>query len=93
MARGQTLFPRVGERMAAWRAGARASRAEPDVAVVEVPLLFEAGIEGVFDATVAVVADEALREERAGARGHQGGRGPGRRASSPRTRRRRVPTS
>ena len=64
-----TIFPRVGERMAAWRA-----ELEPDVgvAVVEVPLLFEAGIEGAFDATVAVLADEALREERAAARGHQG---------------------
>ena len=64
-----TIFPRVGERMAAWRAGLEP---EVGVAVVEVPLLFEAGIEGAFDATVAVLADEALREERAAARGHQG---------------------
>jgi dephospho-CoA kinase len=34
--------------------------------------LFEAGIEGAFDATVAVLADEALREQRAAARGHEG---------------------
>jgi dephospho-CoA kinase len=40
------------------------------VAVVEVPLLFESGMEVVFDATIAVVADEELRERRAGARGH-----------------------
>ena len=26
--------------------------------MVEVPLLFEAGVDGAFDATVAVVADE-----------------------------------
>jgi dephospho-CoA kinase len=64
-----TLFPRVGERMAAWRT---ALEGRHDVAVVEVPLLFEAGIEGAFDATVAVLADEALREERAAARGHEG---------------------
>ena len=64
-----TLFPRVGERMVAWRTGLEEQH---DVAVVEVPLLFEAGIEGAFDATVAVLADEALREERAGARGHEG---------------------
>ena len=64
-----TIFPRVGERMAAWRAGLEP---EVGVAVVEVPLLFEAGIEGAFDATVAVLADESLREERAAARGHQG---------------------
>jgi dephospho-CoA kinase len=38
--------------------------------VVEVPLLFESGMEGVFDRTIAVVADEAVRERRAAARGH-----------------------
>jgi dephospho-CoA kinase len=37
---------------------------------VEVPLLFEAGLEGLYDATIAVVADEAVRAERAAARGH-----------------------
>jgi dephospho-CoA kinase len=41
-------------------------------AVVEVPLLFEAGMEKGFDTTIAVVADEAVREERAGGRGHRG---------------------
>jgi dephospho-CoA kinase len=64
-----TLFPRVGERVSAWRTGLEGRH---DVAVVEVPLLFEAGIESAFDATVAVLADEALREERATARGHEG---------------------
>jgi dephospho-CoA kinase len=44
----------------------------PRAAVVEVPLLFEAGMEGVFDRTIAVVADEDLRGERAGSRGHEG---------------------
>jgi dephospho-CoA kinase len=38
--------------------------------VVEVPLLFEAGLAGGYDATIAVVADEQLRRERASARGH-----------------------
>jgi dephospho-CoA kinase len=37
---------------------------------VEVPLLFESGMESGFDATIAVVADEDVRAERAGARGH-----------------------
>ena len=37
---------------------------------MEVPLLFESGMQGAFDATIAVVADEAVRAERAGARGH-----------------------
>ena len=67
----QTLFPRVGERIAAWRAGLEHSEQSPEVAVVEVPLLFEAGIQGVFDATIAVIADEGLRAERAGGRDHR----------------------
>jgi dephospho-CoA kinase len=40
------------------------------VAVVEVPLLFESGMESAFDATIAVVADEETRTARAAARGH-----------------------
>jgi dephospho-CoA kinase len=69
------LFPRVGERMAAWRAEVEAS-GRFETAVVEVPLLFEAGVEGLFDATVAVVADEETRAARAGSREHRalGGR-------------------
>jgi dephospho-CoA kinase len=66
------LFPRVGMHTAAWRADLERRDPPPEIAVVEVPLLFEAGREGFFDATVAVVADEALREERAAARGHEG---------------------
>jgi dephospho-CoA kinase len=60
------LWPLVGERVAAWRASVPADV----VAVVEVPLLFESGMEGVFDATIAVTADESLRSARAAARGH-----------------------
>jgi dephospho-CoA kinase len=37
---------------------------------VEVPLLFEAGLESIYDATIAVVSDESVRRERAAARGH-----------------------
>ena len=62
----RTLWPLVGERVAAWRAALAADQ----VAVVEVPLLFESGMEAVFDSTIAVVADEATREQRAAARGH-----------------------
>jgi dephospho-CoA kinase len=40
--------------------------------VVEVPLLFESGMEGVFDATIAVVADDAVRASRTVDRGHAG---------------------
>jgi dephospho-CoA kinase len=67
----QTLFPLVGAEMAAWRAELEASAPPPRVAVVEVPLLFEAGVEGAFDVTVAIVADEELRAERAGRRDHR----------------------
>jgi len=64
------LWPRVGKRVAEWRAEVEAMDPPPSAAVVEVPLLFESGMEGVFDATIAVSADEDLRAERAGARGH-----------------------
>jgi dephospho-CoA kinase len=64
------LWPRVGRRVAEWREEVGALRPAPPAAVVEVPLLFESGMDGAFDATIAVVADEAVREERARARGH-----------------------
>jgi dephospho-CoA kinase len=64
------LWPRVGARVAAWRAELDSATPQPRAAVVEVPLLFEAGMESAFDTTIAVVADEALREKRAAARGH-----------------------
>jgi dephospho-CoA kinase len=66
-----TLWPRVGARVAAWREEVGRRDPAPRAAVVEVPLLFEAGMHAAFDVTVAVVADEALRAERAGARGHE----------------------
>lgn len=65
------LWPRVGERVTAWRQGLEDASPVPRAAVVEVPLLFEAGMEVIFDATVAVIAEEELRAQRAGARGHQ----------------------
>jgi dephospho-CoA kinase len=68
------LWPLVGARVAAWLSKARAARAgdaeAPRAAIVEVPLLFEAGLEGLYDATIAVVSDETVRRERASARGH-----------------------
>ena len=60
------LWPRVGARVGAWRGELGDER----VAVVEVPLLFESGMEDAFDATIAVIADEEVRETRAAARGH-----------------------
>jgi dephospho-CoA kinase len=67
----ENLFPLVGAETAAWRGELERSDLPPRVAVVEVPLLFEAGVEGRFDTTIAVVADEKLRAERAAARDHQ----------------------
>lgn len=63
----QQVHPLVGERVAAWLTGLPA---ETDVAVIEVPLLFESGMEAVFDTTVAVVTADEVRRERAAARGH-----------------------
>lgn len=60
------LHPLVGERVVKWRT---AIGPEVSLAVVEVPLLFEAAMEGAFDATVAVVADDETRASRAGLRG------------------------
>jgi dephospho-CoA kinase len=64
----QLLWPRVGARVAEWRA--RETAKAPRALIVETPLLFEAGMEAMYDATIAIVAPEAVRAERAGARGH-----------------------
>jgi dephospho-CoA kinase len=64
------LWPRVGARVAAWRQAEAARTPPPPALVVETPLLFEAGLDGLYDATLAVVADEQIRAERAAARGH-----------------------
>jgi dephospho-CoA kinase len=61
------IHPLVAEEMGAWLTGLPAGTG---LAVVEVPLLFEGGREAVFDATVAVVAGDDVRRERAEARGH-----------------------
>jgi dephospho-CoA kinase len=64
------LWPRVGQRVGEWKEEVDALDPAPPAAVVEVPLLFESGMEAVFDSTIAVIADEQVRAERAGARGH-----------------------
>ena len=68
----QLIWPKVGERVVAFRENALSADPAPRAAVVETPLLFEAGMEGAYDATIAVIADEEVRAERAGARGHHG---------------------
>lgn len=64
------LWPLVGARIAGWLEHVRALTPAPRAAVVEIPLLFEAGMEDGFDATIAVVASEDTRRERAAGRGH-----------------------
>lgn len=66
----ELLWPRVGARMISWREEMAGRDAPPRAAVVEVPLLFEAGMDAAFDATIAVVAPEEVRAGRAAARGH-----------------------
>jgi len=61
------IHPLVGERIGAWLADLPP---QTEVAVVEVPLLFESEMEKVFDTTLAVVAGDEVRRRRAEARGH-----------------------
>ncbi|MEX2448648.1 MAG: dephospho-CoA kinase [Solirubrobacterales bacterium] len=61
------IHPLVGERIGAWLGDLPA---DAEFAVVEVPLLFESEMAPVFDATVAVIASDPVRRERAEARGH-----------------------
>ncbi len=64
------VWPLVGARVAAWLQAVRAESPAPRAAVVEVPLLFEAGLDQLYDATIAVISDESVRQQRALARGH-----------------------
>jgi dephospho-CoA kinase len=63
----QQIHPLVQARTAEWLLSLPA---ETEVAVVEVPLLFEVGGERPFDTTVAVLTSDEVRRERAAARGH-----------------------
>jgi dephospho-CoA kinase len=63
----EQIHPLVGERIGAWLVDLPA---ETEIAVIEVPLLFESGMERAFDTTVAVVTADEVRRRRAAARGH-----------------------
>jgi dephospho-CoA kinase len=63
------MHPRVGAHVLEWRQGLPP---DAEIAVVEVPLLFEAAMEDAFDATVAVVADDEIRDARLRERGQAG---------------------
>ena len=62
------LHPRVLARTEAWREELSQLPDPPELAVNEVPLLYEAGAEGRFDAVVVITAPRKLRAERAGER-------------------------
>jgi dephospho-CoA kinase len=64
------LWPLVGERAQAWIGEVRVRTPPPRAAVIEVPLLFESGLTDGYDATIAIVSDEHVRQERAAGRGH-----------------------
>jgi dephospho-CoA kinase len=64
----QLLHPRVLERTEAWRDELSLLPDPPELAVNEVPLLYEAGAEGRFDAVVVITAPRELRADRAGDR-------------------------
>jgi len=61
--------PRVGAHVLEWR---QALGPGVEIAVVEVPLLFEASMEDAFDATLAVVANDEIRDARLRERGQAG---------------------
>jgi dephospho-CoA kinase len=63
------LHPRIGGRVADWRADLDP---ETEVAVVEVPLLYETGMEAAFDEVLAVIAADEVREQRLAERGDPG---------------------
>jgi len=67
----QLLWPLVGQAIIDFREAADASEVKPVAAVVEVPLLFESGMDAAFDHTISVISDESVRAERAAARGHE----------------------
>ena len=63
------IWPLVGSRVAEFRRESALHEPPPRAVVVEIPLLFESGSDHGFDATIAIVADEAVRRGRAARRG------------------------
>jgi dephospho-CoA kinase len=63
------LWPRVGRAILAWHEEQDVRQPAAPAIVVEVPLLFEAGMDAIFDCTIAVVADDDVRLSRAAAKG------------------------
>ena len=67
----QLIWPLVRDAVSAWKTASEQADPRARALVVEVPLLFEGGGEGAYDATIAVTAGEDLRRARASARGHR----------------------
>lgn len=66
----QLLWPLVRARVQEFCRAELARDRRPRAIVIEIPLLFEAGLESNYDATVAIVVEEGLRNARADGRGH-----------------------
>lgn len=65
----QLIWPRVGMKIFEFRKQHEELDDPPAATVVEVPLLFEAGMDQGFDRTIAVLVDDELRKQRALDRG------------------------
>jgi dephospho-CoA kinase len=65
----QLIWPRVGLKIFEFRKQHEALADPPPATVVEVPLLFEAGMDQGFDRTIVVIVDNELRKQRAAERG------------------------
>lgn len=63
------LHPRIGAWREQWMREQAAVSPAPPAAVCEVPLLFEAGLVGAFDAVIVVTAPDDVRRARVEARG------------------------
>jgi dephospho-CoA kinase len=67
----QMIWPRVGQHIIDWRKEQEEAPEPAEAAVVEVPLLFESGMDQAFDKTIVITVDNELRKSRAAERGHQ----------------------
>ena len=65
----QLVHPRVGRARLAWQAEQRRQTPPPPLLVCEVPLLYETGLDGAFDAVLVVSAPAEVRRARVEARG------------------------
>ncbi len=65
------LWPLVAAEVAGFRSAVLEAEPAPPAMVVETPLLFEAGMESAYDATIVVVTEDELRRHRSAERGHE----------------------